>query len=59
MHDRIVGVSRADLAAALKEWDEEAKAKGFERRTDAERFVDSANYVMDKVEAIVARRHAD
>lgn len=59
MQDRIVGVSRADLAAALKDWDEEARAKAFPQRTDSERFDDTANYLMDKVEARVARRHAD
>lgn len=59
MQERTVVVSKADLTAALKDWDTEAKAANWEERSDETRFGDTADYLLDKVEARVARRHAD
>lgn len=59
MQDRTVHVSHADLTASLKEWDAEAKAEAFPLRRDEQRFADTANYLLDKVEQKQRRRHAD
>ena len=59
MQERTITVTTSDLAAACREWDAEAKAKGFAQRADDARFKDTATYLLDKVVAIQARRHAD
>lgn len=59
MQERVISVSKADLAAALKSWDAEAKAATWPDRTDEARFSETADYLMDKVEAVVRRRHAE
>lgn len=59
MQEKILTGTSADLTAALQEWDKEAVAKGFKQRTDDRRFEDTANYLIGKIEARVARRHAD
>lgn len=59
MQERIISVSTSDLAAAVKEWDAEARAQNWRERADEGRFRDSADYLLDKVEARQRRRHAD
>lgn len=59
MQERTVTVSHPDLTAALKDWDQKAQAEGWARRTDDQRFADSATMVLDTVESIQRRRHAE
>lgn len=40
-----IGITRSQLAAALKKWDEDASDLNWSERTDADRFRDVADYL--------------
>lgn len=42
-------VSRSELAAALTQWETDAAANGWDQRSDADRHLDSADYLIHTI----------
>lgn len=47
--EQSVQITKAELTAALAQWDVDAKANGWESRTDPERFADGADYLIHTI----------
>jgi hypothetical protein len=44
-----IRITREQLIEALRSWEQEAIDKGWERRTDEERFAETADYLLEKM----------
>lgn len=47
--DKPITVTPSELASALEQWERDAEANGWDKRTDAHCHVDTANYLIHTI----------